>query len=43
MTANSYYGQEGHGPYELMGIGTLELEEGGSIANCQLAVDLKRI
>lgn len=38
MTANSYYGQEGHGPYELMDIGTLELEEGGSISNCQLAV-----
>jgi homoserine O-acetyltransferase/O-succinyltransferase len=38
MTENSYYGQEGHGPYELMDIGTLELEEGGSIANCQLAV-----
>tara|TARA_R110000782_G_scaffold49668_7_gene108048 strand:- start:1356 stop:2390 length:1035 start_codon:yes stop_codon:yes gene_type:complete len=38
MTANSYYSQEGHGPYELMNIGTLELEEGGSISNCQLAV-----
>jgi homoserine O-acetyltransferase len=38
MTASSYYGQEGHGPYELMDIGTLELEEGGSISNCQLAV-----
>lgn len=38
MAANSYYGQEGHGPYELMDIGTLELEEGGSISNCQLAV-----
>ena len=38
MTANSYYSQEGHGPYELMDIGTLELEEGGSISNCQLAV-----
>ena len=38
MTSNSYYGQEGHGPYELMDIGTLELEEGGSISNCQLAV-----
>lgn len=38
MTANSYYGLEGHGPYELMDIGTLELEEGGSIPDCQLAV-----
>ena len=38
MTANSYYGQEGHGPYELIGIGDLELEEGGVLPNCQLAV-----
>ena len=38
MTANTYYNQEGHGPYKLMDIGTLELEEGGSISNCQLAV-----
>ena len=38
MTANSYYGQEGHGPYELIGIGKLELEEGGVLPNCQLAV-----
>ena len=38
MTENSYYGQEGHGPYELIDIGTLELEEGGLISNCQLAV-----
>jgi homoserine O-acetyltransferase/O-succinyltransferase len=38
MTANTYYGQEGHGPYELIDIGTLELEEGGSLLDCQLAV-----
>ena len=38
MTTNSYYGQERHGPYELIDIGTLELEEGGLISNCQLAV-----
>jgi homoserine O-acetyltransferase len=38
MTANSYYGQEGHGPYELIGIGKLELEEGGVLPSCQLAV-----
>jgi homoserine O-acetyltransferase/O-succinyltransferase len=38
MTANTYYGPEGHGPYELMDIGSLELEEGGTIANCKLAV-----
>jgi len=37
MIANDYYGQEGHGPYELIDIGTLDLEEGGSIDNCRLA------
>ncbi len=35
---NPYYGQEGHGPYELINIGTFDLEEGGSLPNCQLAV-----
>jgi homoserine O-acetyltransferase len=35
---NSYYSQEVHGPFELIDIGTLELEEGGSIPNCKLAV-----
>jgi homoserine O-acetyltransferase len=38
MSPNPYYGQEGHGPYELIGIGDLELEEGGTIPDCQLAV-----
>jgi Homoserine acetyltransferase len=38
MSTNPYYGQEGHGPYELIGIGNLELEEGGNIPDCQLAV-----
>ena len=38
MSTNPYYGQEGHGPYEQIGIGNLELEEGGNIADCQLAV-----
>jgi len=38
MSTNPYYGQEGHGPYELIGIGDLELEEGGTIPDCQLAV-----
>src|ERR1700738_562057 len=38
MSTNPYYGQEGHGPYELIGIGNLELEEGGTIPDCQLAV-----
>jgi homoserine O-acetyltransferase/O-succinyltransferase len=34
---NSYYSQDIHGPYELQDIGNLELEEGGTIRNCQLA------
>src|SRR6202051_3588729 len=38
MCTNPYYGQEGHGPYEMIGIGNLELEEGGLIPDCQLAV-----
>lgn len=38
MNATTYYGQDGHGPYELVDIGTLELEDGGAIANCELAV-----
>ena len=38
MSTNLYYGQEGHGPYESIGIGDLELEEGGTIPDCQLAV-----
>ena len=38
MIENEYYGQEGHGPYELHSIGDLQLEEGGTIRNCQLAV-----
>lgn len=38
MNANSYYGQEGHGPYEVIDIGTLELEDGGAIEHCELAV-----
>lgn len=38
MISNPYYGPEGHGPYELVDIGRLDLEEGGSLPNCQLAV-----
>jgi homoserine O-acetyltransferase len=38
MIENEYYRQEGHGPYELHSIGDLQLEEGGTIRNCQLAV-----
>jgi homoserine O-acetyltransferase len=38
MIDNPYYGQEGHGPYELIDIGDLDLEEGGRIRGCKLAV-----
>jgi len=38
MMENTYYGKEGHGPYELHSIGDLQLEEGGTIRNCELAV-----
>ena len=38
MINNPYYGQESHGPYELIDIGKLDLEEGGSLQNCKLAV-----
>src|SRR5215813_895823 len=35
---NPYYSQEGHGPSELHHIGDLDLEEGGTICGCRLAV-----
>src|SRR6201995_4000095 len=38
MSKNAYYSQEAHGPYETIGIGALELEDGGHIPDCQLAV-----
>ena len=38
MIENPYYSQEGHGPYELHDIGDLDLEEGGAIRGCKLAV-----
>jgi homoserine O-acetyltransferase len=38
MSTNTYYGQEGHGPYETIAIGDLALEEGGAIPDCRLAV-----
>ena len=38
MIENPYYSQEGHGPYELHDIGDLDLEEGGTIRGCKLAV-----
>ncbi|HUB11975.1 MAG TPA: alpha/beta fold hydrolase [Acetobacteraceae bacterium] len=37
MIDNPYYGQAGHGPYDLHEIGDLPLEEGGTLRNCQLA------
>ena len=38
MIENPYYTHEFHGDYELVSIGQLDLEEGGSIPDCQLAV-----
>lgn len=38
MIDSSYYTHEFHGDYELIGIGRLNLEEGGVIEDCQLAV-----
>jgi homoserine O-acetyltransferase/O-succinyltransferase len=35
---NPYYSHEFHGDYDLISIGRLDLEEGGSIPDCQLAV-----
>lgn len=36
--SHPYYNPEAHGPYELIDIGRLELEEGGVIEQCRLAV-----
>jgi homoserine O-acetyltransferase len=38
MTENAYYSQDVHGPFTLHDIGDLDLEEGGIIPGCQLAV-----
>ncbi|ABM97375.1 alpha/beta fold hydrolase [Methylibium petroleiphilum] len=38
MITSPYYTQQGHGPYELIDIGSLELEDGGVIDDCHLAV-----
>ncbi len=38
MIENAYYGPEGHGPYEMVDIGDLDLEEGGTLKRCKLAV-----
>jgi homoserine O-acetyltransferase/O-succinyltransferase len=35
---NPYYSHEFHGDYDLVSIGRLDLEDGGSIPDCQLAV-----
>jgi homoserine O-acetyltransferase/O-succinyltransferase len=35
---NSFYTHEFHGDYDLISVGPLDLEEGGSIPDCQLAV-----
>lgn len=38
MIENPFYTHEFHGDYDLVSIGQLDLEEGGSIPDCQLAV-----
>ncbi len=38
MIANPYYTSEFHGDYDVVPIGRLDLEEGGSIPDCRLAV-----
>lgn len=37
---SNYYSQQNHGPFELIGIGDLQLEEGGMLSDCKLAVTL---
>ena len=38
MIENPFYTSEFHGEYDLISIGRLDLEEGGTIPDCQLAV-----
>ena len=38
MIENAYYTHEFHGDYELISIGSFDLEEGGTIPDCRLAV-----
>jgi homoserine O-acetyltransferase len=38
MVDNPFYSHDFHGDYDLVSIGRLDLEEGGSIPDCQLAV-----
>ena len=35
---NGYYTHESHGDYDLVSVGRLDLEEGGTIDDCQLAI-----
>ncbi|MBU0565344.1 MAG: alpha/beta fold hydrolase [Gammaproteobacteria bacterium] len=35
---NDYYTQDNHGPFEVLNIGCLELEDGGVIPECKLAI-----
>ncbi len=35
---SDYYSQEGHGPYQMIDIGRLQLAEGGVLEHCELAV-----
>lgn len=35
---NDYYTQDNHGPYEVHDIGPLDLEEGGTLESCKLAI-----
>lgn len=38
MIENPFYSHEFHGDYELVSVGRLDLEEGGTIPDCQLAI-----
>lgn len=38
MIENKFYSHEVHGGYDLISIGRLDLEEGGVIPDCELAV-----
>ncbi|ODU05336.1 MAG: hypothetical protein ABS81_07915 [Pseudonocardia sp. SCN 72-86] len=38
MIDNAFYSHEFHGDYELVSVGRLDLEEGGAIPDCELAV-----
>jgi len=35
---NAYYSHEFQGDYDLVSVGSLDLEEGGNIADCRLAI-----